>query len=615
LRGTVFGRLWLVLLAVALVAACFAAAARADSGTPLPKGLGAGGEDGICGVAYAPPGDAICNESESAPLPSTYDGGGNNNPQPGYHDNGRGGNTFVNDPCLDPPAPNRARTVQSETDEAVDGNNVVVGYNDSYGFYDNTQGLSGFSYSVNGGNTFIDGGGLPPLVPTHSFYTDPTSDHYFGDPVVVVDKSARTFTHDSAGNPITPIHQPAGTFYYSSLYSPPGNPYPGAVGTISVNRGVFTTAPPQNIESIANTSCLNGKRPYGTPDTTNLPKTRVVWDPPSIAVPGTVTSLDFLDKEWLYVSQATGELYLTYTRFAFDTATGAQDLTPLEMVRSMDGGRTWTAPTVIQPNYPDTFNTASQTTQTATGRLVVTWYSTHYAAGGFGPEDGDQIQYAISDDDGVTFSPAKTIQVTNPQGEPPGYNRGRSDILNAPSINTYPHGTDVYITYFSGTTPLQAGVGVVGGGPIASSGNIYLAASHDNGDTFTTTKVNDDPGLTSHVFPTVQVNKNGSVFDGWTDRRNDPMANELTDTWAAVSKDGGATFGHNVIQTDVATSWRARADARPNFGDYNSSELLGNNQFVMTWADGRFPPPAPTPQAATPDVIFSIANGLGNGNG
>ena len=461
---------------------------------------------------------------------------------------------------------------------------------------------------MNGGNTFVDGGGLPPLVPAHSFYTDPSSDHYFGDPVVVVDHSARTFTHDSAGNPITPITQPAGTFYYASLYSPPGNPFPGAVGTISVNRGVFKAAPPQNTESVSSTTCLNGKRPFGTPDTKNLPNTRIIWDPPADAVPATeATQYDFLDKEWLYVSQTTGELYLTYTRFGFDNST------PLEMVRSMDGGRTWTPPSIIQPNYSDTFNTATQTTQTASGRLIVTWYSERFANGGFGPEDHDEIQYAVSDDDGVTFSPARTIQVTNPQGEPPGYNRGRRDILNAPSINTYPHGNDVYITYFSGTTPLQAGVGA--GGPIASQGNIFLAASHDNGDTFTTTKVNDDPGTTSHVFPAVQVNKNGWVYVGWSDRRNDPIANELTDTWAAVSKDGGATFGHNKVQTDVATSWRVRADARPNFGDYNSSELLGDNQFVMTWADGRFPPPAPAPQAGTPDVIFTIANGLGNGNG
>src|SRR5207237_5389058 len=42
-----------------------------------------------------------------------------NNPQPGYHDNGRGGNSIVNDPCLDPPPPQRQHTVQSETEIAV----------------------------------------------------------------------------------------------------------------------------------------------------------------------------------------------------------------------------------------------------------------------------------------------------------------------------------------------------------------------------------------------------------------------------------------------------------------------------------------------------------------
>jgi hypothetical protein len=543
------------------------------------------------------------------------------NPQPGFHDHGRGGNTFVNDPCIDPPPPTTARTVQSETEIAVFGKYMVTGYNDSYGFYDNTQGLSGYSYSVDGGNTWVDGSGLPPLVKTHSFFTDPASDHYFGDPVVVVDKSPRTFMVNGA-----PVSQPAGTFYYASLYSPPGNPAPGAVGTISVNRGTFQTAPPQTVESVSNTRCGNNSALNGTPNTTNLPKERVVWEPPVIVTSAGVVgtgAADFLDKEWMAINQATGELYVTYTRF------GADGSTPLELVRSKDGGRTWEGPFVIVPNLNDTFNTGTQPTITSTGRIVVSYLARTFALAGSGPESDNRVEVAYSDDDGTTFGNPVIVQHVNPQGEPNGYNRGRRSILNAPYISPQAHGTDVYLTYFHGKTPLQNASGVIFTGPLAKAADIYLASSHDNGQTWTPVKVNDDDGNTSHVFPSTQVNKNNWVFAAWTDRRVDPTFNEFTDEWAAVSHDGGATFGHNVEQTDVSTTWRARADARPNFGDYNSSELLNDNQFVITWADGRFPggtfvpatcnpqPPAGTPcparLAVTPDTMFTISNGLGTG--
>jgi hypothetical protein len=56
-----------------------------------------------------------------------------------------------------------------------------------------------------------------------------------------------------------------------------------------------------------------------------------------------------------------------------------------------------------------------------------------------------------------------------------------------------------------------------------------------------------------------------------------------------------------------------RTDARPSLRDYNSSDLVSFNDFMIIYADGRFPPPAPAPQAATPDTIFTIANGLGVG--
>ena len=120
-------------------------------------------------------------------------------------------------------------------------------------------------------------------------------------------------------------------------------------------------------------------------------------------------------------------------------------------------------------------------------------------------------------------------------------------------------------------------------------------------------KVNDDAGTTSHVFPSVQVNDE-NVFVGWIDRRLDP-ANQLTNEWADVSHDGGHTFGADQVESDVATTWNVRADARPNFGDYNSSALVGG-RLALVWADGRFGQPAGS--AATPDTIFTVATGLGD---
>ena len=524
-----------------------------------------------------------------------------------------GKNVFVNDPCLDPappanynslpttdPASRAARraTVQSETSIGVlyagGSQKMVVGYNDSFGFYDNRQGLSGYAYTVDGGAHWIDGGGLPPLVPNGAPLGTPGADRYAGDPVIVV-------------------HQKSGTFYFASIYLDTAGRQ-----TLSVNSGSFQTAPASALESNSNTRCLNNPALSGTPDTATLPSERIVWNIGVSAVnnlgPG-----DALDKEWLFVSQKTGELYLSYTRFNADGST------PLELVRSKDGGHTWTAPTTIVPNLNDTFNQATQPIVLPNGRVVVSWIARTFSAGGAGPESDNRIEEAYSDNDGVTFSAPVVVAHVNPQGEPPGYNRGRRSILNAPFISYTGEGLQddgnnnaqgdsgnsptIYLTYFNGKTPLVNPDGSINTGPLSKSADIMLSRSTNRGLTWQApVKVNDDAGVTSHVFPSVQAGADGKVYVAWLDRRND-SANELTNEWADVSLNNGASFSVDKVQSDVATSWRARADARPNFGDYNSSALLGNGQLALVWADGRFTPVAGTP--ATPDTIFTVATGLG----
>ncbi len=142
----------------------------------------------------------------------------------GRHGNGRDADAFVNDPCLDPAPPGREGTAQSEPEIAVlntsgsMGKKMVVGYNDSAGFYDRNRGLSGFAYSTDGGVTWIDGGGLPPLIAGSGTADDDGKDAYFGDPSVVVDQATQRF-------------------FYASIYKLPDGSY-----TLSVNRGTFQAA-------------------------------------------------------------------------------------------------------------------------------------------------------------------------------------------------------------------------------------------------------------------------------------------------------------------------------------------------------------------------------------
>jgi hypothetical protein len=324
---------------------------------------------------------------------------------------------------------------------------------------------------------------------------------------------------------------------------------------------------------------------------------------------------------------------------------------------------------VIVPNEPFEFNQATMPFTTPTGRVIVTWHARQFGETPPFPEIAQRIEYAYSDDDGVTFSQEQLVAVVRAQGEPPGYNRSRLTILNAPFIfvdrgsddgvvtaqeRRRPGFGNVYITYFDGVTELPQTVPPVAQlpaecrppnvlsrtscNPFVRAARILLSTSTNNGTSFgAPVQVNDDATLTTHVFPSVQANKNGDVYVAWIDRRQDPDpfipgvlapnptpggppvvvsppsgGNTFNDVYAAVSKSFGASFGHNALQTDVSTSWFTRADAAPNYGDYNSSELLGFNQFVTVWADGRFRPPGG--DFATPDFIFTIANGLGVGN-
>lgn len=177
---------------------------------------------------------------------------------------------------------------QSETGAAANGNNMLIVWNDGDGFdraSPNDQ-LLGYGYSTNGGATWTDGGQLPQGT-GHPLW------EWSSDPVVVV-------------NPGT------GEFFCAGLVFPDGPPPPTGTGTtngFAVVKGTFTA----------------GSFTWGTP----------------VLVQSASNFAAFIDKEWLAIDPANGNLYLSYTRFL----PGNSD--QIEFVRSTNGGTSWSSPLIL----------------------------------------------------------------------------------------------------------------------------------------------------------------------------------------------------------------------------------------------------------------------------
>lgn len=120
----------------------------------------------------------------------------------------------------------------------------------------------------------------------------------------------------------------------------------------------------------------------------------------------------------------------------------------------------------------------------------------------------------------------------------------------------------LYVTWVAGSWKVppaamkHSGMGAPGGkgGPPPRPGNlnIFLAASHDGGKTFSPpVKVNDDAAGAEHRFPTVAVDARGAVCVTWLDKRKQTAEkSDFSRVYFARSTDGGRTFSANVDATE-----------------------------------------------------------------
>ena len=310
--------------------------------------------------------------------------------------------------------------------------------------------------------------------------------------------------------------------------------------------------------------------------------------------------LPFLDKPWVTVGPSKDDpkqdvIYVTYTNFVtrlpvvFLFEVQAFSLVPvtetsIEMVRSEDGGITWSDPikvseTVVSTMGQDSPKRVVQGSQPAVapdGSLYITWVDS---------TDDDsfkgraEIYLASSQDNGRTFD-IKRVSDFNEVGFSPRNSSFRYWASGFPQITVGPNG-ETYIV-FTGKSSTDK----------TDDGNIYFISSPDNGSTWNKKILNDDTGSRLQFFPSIDAGPDGILHVMWGDMRDDPAESKYH-IYYTSSEDGGITWIENSRVTDFPSNPNHAFPGGAFIGDYFTLKAT-EGEVYMAWPDarlGEFGPP------------------------
>jgi hypothetical protein len=267
----------------------------------------------------------------------------------------------------------------------------------------------------------------------------------------------------------------------------------------------------------------------------------------------------------------------------------------IRFARSTDKGATWSVP---QSLSTDQAIGAHLTTGPA-GELYVAWPDT----------TSRQLRVRKSTDGGASFAPVRTIAVTNDSYEiviPPMCRRNVLIYLSlGVDRSSGAHTGNVYAAWTdrnsAAADPGCAGV------TSASNANVYVSASTDGGNTWTT------PGLVHPDTPaTDQFNQwldvdpaDGTVSVIYYDTSDD-TGRKKTHLYYAASSDGAATWATPVRVTTAQTDETATgADTGNQYGDYNGLVAYRSVAYP-SWTDRRTGNPGGKEQIYTASLTSSL---------
>jgi hypothetical protein len=440
------------------------------------------------------------------------------------------GVVHVSDPARDYTLSVDAGFTQSETSTAWCGDSIVTGYNDSGAFL-RTNAITAGATSFNGVAVSADAG--------HSFrsleYLNPGTDpgnFLEGDPVVGCASSQQ--------------------FYYSSLLS-----------NYNSNGPTFTTAVSISVSSDGG----------------------MLWSSPSYAA-AKDAYFHTLDKDWMTVNPAhPQDLYVTYTDFdaSGNAPCNGGYRTAIEMVRSTDGGNSWSQPVVVEQYCQDEYgfgNTVqgSQVIVDKWGHVLVA-YEVYFT-------DGTRaLQIARSTNGGASFSKSVLVSKVVPTGD--------GNILQAgfrtnefPSLASDPRTGEIYVAWADGRNHRIPDfyVALFGGPGTYNFGDVLVSHSTNDGSSWSAPAVVSPqspnyPGVARDQFmPGIAVDKTGKVAVCYYDRRNDPD-NQSIDRYCSVSSDAGSGWSdeRQTVESWTPVQSSDQLIAFTYMGDYDTTvtDVLG----------------------------------------
>lgn len=304
-------------------------------------------------------------------------------------------------------------------------------------------------------------------------------------------------------------------------------------------------------------------------------------------------SLPFLDKPWLTVGPSAQDasedvIYVTYTKFLtrmeifflFDvdpfTLVPVTE-TSIELVRSEDGGRTWSEPIAVSPvvqstqgeGAPSRVVQGSQPVVAPDGTLYVTWVDS---------TDDDsfkgrgEVYVARSSDDGRTFVTNRAADFSE-IGFSPRNAQFRFWGSTFPQIAAGPDG-QVYVLYTARSADKKT-----------DDGDIFFAGSVDRGETWTRKQLNDDDTARLQFFPSIATSPDGTIHAMWGDMRDDPVETRYH-IYYTSSEDGGKTWIENARVTDFPSNPNYAFPGGAFIGDYFTIKATDDDVY-MAWPDAR----------------------------